>query len=64
MKITPVELSAQEKEMLLRSEDDILHNRLISDEDLNAEEEDWLNQKTNPKTDLNPPLSYMKKSDI
>ena len=64
MKITPVELSAQEKEMLLRSEDDILHNRLISDEELNAEEEAWLNQKTNPKTDFNLPLSYRKRSDI
>lgn len=30
--------------MLLRIEDDILNDRLISDEELNTEEEAWLNQ--------------------
>jgi hypothetical protein len=44
MEINLIELSAQEKEMLLRSEDDILHNRLVSDEELNTDEEDWLIQ--------------------
>ncbi len=32
--------------MLLRSEDDILNDRPLSDEELNAEEEAWLIKRT------------------
>ncbi|MGN6533799.1 MAG: hypothetical protein ACTHK0_18810 [Ginsengibacter sp.] len=36
-------ISEQQKEMLMRSEEDILNGDLITDEELNKEEDEWLN---------------------
>ncbi|MFY8037946.1 MAG: hypothetical protein ACOVMQ_12295 [Cyclobacteriaceae bacterium] len=40
---SPIILSEKQNEMLRQSEDDILNGRTISDVQLNAEEDEWLN---------------------
>ncbi len=40
---TPIILSEKQNEMLRQSEEDILNGRTISDVQLNAEEDEWLN---------------------
>ncbi len=39
----PIILSEKQNEMLQQSEDDIINGRTISDVQLNAEEDEWLN---------------------
>ena len=37
-------VSDDQKQMLMKSEEDILNGNIISDDDLNAEEDQWLNR--------------------
>jgi hypothetical protein len=39
---TPIKVSNAQKQMLMNSEQDILNDNLISNEDVNEEEEQWL----------------------
>lgn len=39
-----VQLSQTQKELLQVSEEDIQYGRLVSDDDLNTEEDEWLNE--------------------
>ncbi len=41
---TPIKVSDSQKQMLINSEQDILNKNLISDEDVNEEEEQWLKE--------------------
>jgi hypothetical protein len=40
----PYEISSEQKEALEASDQDIIYGRLISDEELNAEEDEWLKE--------------------
>jgi len=40
----PYRISSEQKEALEASDQDIIYGRLISDEDLNAEEDEWLKE--------------------
>jgi len=39
---TPIKVSDAQRQMLMNSEQDILNDNLISNEDVNEEEEQWL----------------------
>ena len=41
---TPIKVSDAQRQMLINSEQDILNKNLISDEDVNEEEEQWLKE--------------------
>ena len=41
---TQIKVSAAQRQMLINSEQDILNKNLISDEDVNEEEEQWLKE--------------------
>ncbi|HSJ66903.1 MAG TPA: hypothetical protein VK921_04485 [Anditalea sp.] len=40
----PYKVTSEQKEALEASDQDIIYGRLISDEDLNAEEDEWLKE--------------------
>ena len=41
---TPIKVSDAHRQLLINSEQDILNKNLISDEDVNEEEEQWLKE--------------------
>ena len=44
MEETPIKVSDAQRQMLINSERDILNKNLISDKDVNEEEEQWLKE--------------------
>ncbi|HEY4196509.1 MAG TPA: hypothetical protein VGM63_13290 [Mucilaginibacter sp.] len=47
-----------QKQMLMKSEDDIRNGNIISDDELNAEEDQWLNGQSGPIPSGKPDEKY------